>query len=158
MDDTKRCMLIYPSGKREYIYKSNKANYHNNYVSDLVRFIDNINANNEDRGVRGSYCSNTGASTNRFTLVYEGTSYTYNSINIVNIENENNHCCCGNTIVHDWHGVMGISKYINGEQADYEDGDLERAIAHEQKGLSSSLYWSIPIVFMLGCLIIYLSK
>lgn len=52
MNNDKKCLLIHPSGKREYVYKNNEGTYENNYKSDLLKYIDNLNISNEDRGIR----------------------------------------------------------------------------------------------------------
>lgn len=126
MESIKKCLLIYPGGKQELVHKSTHCI--DGQMSELEKHIDSLNtASKIGRSMRSS----VGVKITNYTLVYYSGNQHTNLANVINIKDNANYCICGATPVHDFHGVVGIAKYKNGIQVDYENGDLENSISYK---------------------------
>jgi hypothetical protein len=124
MEKSKRCLILYPDGRQEFIYKSTiSVNYHRN---ELEKYVDKIN---RPPGSLGGNCkSSLGASLNPYILTYYGSNYLENAINVIDIRDPLDLCNCDMEEPHNYHGIVGIAKYIEGTQVDYQQDDLENAL------------------------------
>lgn len=124
MPQSKRCLLIHADDKRELVYKNTKS--HGFETSELEKHIDQLNKVDQEIGDRISI---SGASLRPYVLVYYGSSYIDKAINMADLGRIHNLCRCRITPIHDFHGTVGVAKYVDGQQVDYEEGDLEIAVA-----------------------------
>ena len=130
LSEVKRCLLIDPDGKREFTYK-NAVMYtgiiNTDELKDYVNQLSSSRDKLSDVINRGNCREYSGIIPDRlkiFVLIYYEFAHRDNYCNCI---------CRGIKDHYRLTGMVGVAKFINEIQVDYEDGDLEIIIICKKK-------------------------
>jgi hypothetical protein len=121
MNNGKRCLIIYPNGERKYVNKiANSSGYH-----DLILYLSFLNSGIYKE--MDNYPFHTYTETYILYLIWIDNRF-------LPVNHELKKILKDYTLAEKANGILGVVKCTrNGEQIDYEEGDIENAINYKNK-------------------------